>query len=154
MRTVGGQGALQEFMAGAHPAQKELVLRMVDGERLLLVAVDETRQRRLADLFARVDPSTDAPKEVAARWRVLHLGGRPRAVRLDLVFRRPLALQVRVLFSVATSVAVRHAPGARHLCLVTRAAFNQLEDSGVCGSHAIVLPTPPTAELEAALGAA
>jgi uncharacterized membrane protein len=152
---MADQGALQEFMAGAHPAQKELVLRMADGERLLLVAVDETRQRRLADLFARLDPRADeTPKEVTARWRVLHLGGRPRAVRLDLVFRRPLRLQVRVLFSVATSVAVRNAPDAAHLCLVSRAAFGQLERSGVCGSQAIVLPTPPTGELEAALAAA
>ncbi len=151
---MGDQGALQEFMAGAHPAQKELVLRMIDGDRLLLVAVDETRQLRLADLFAELDPHNAAAKEVAARWRVLHLGGRPRAVRLDLVFRRPLRLQVRVLFSVASSVAVRHAPDAAHLCLVSRAAFNQLEREGVCGSQAIVLPTPPTAELEAALAAA
>lgn len=152
---MADQGALQEFMAGAHPAQKELVLRMKDGERLLLVAVDETCQRRLADLFAQLAPGRDgAPKEVAARWRVLHLGERPRAVRLDLVFRQPLRLQVRVLFSVATSVAVRHAPRAAHLCLVTCSAFDQLERDGVCGSQAIVLPTPPTAELEAALAAA
>jgi uncharacterized membrane protein len=152
---MADQGALQEFMAGAHPAQKELVLRMDDGERLLLVAVDETRQRRLADLFVQLDSRGDATaRQVAARWRVLHIGGRPRAVRLDLVFRRPLRLQVRVLFSMATSVAVRHAPGAAHLCLVSRAAFDQLERNGVCGSQAIVLPTPPTGELEAALAAA
>ncbi len=151
---MGDQGALQEFMAGAHPAQKELVLRMTDGERLLLVAVDETRQRRLADLFTELDPRNAVAKEVAARWRVLRLGGSPRAVRLDLVFRRPLRLQVRVLFSVATSVAVRNASAAAHLCLVSRAAFGQLERSGVCGSQAIVLPTPPTGELEAALAAA
>lgn len=109
-----------------------------------MVAVDESCQRRLADLFARFTLRPEEPTQVVARWRVLHVDDRPAAARLDVAFKRPLRVEVRVLFSMGTSVAVRHAAHAAHVCLVTRTAFDQLERSGACGDQAIVLPNPPT----------
>ena len=58
---TGYDAAAQEFAAGAHPISKELVLRTDGGARMLVVAVDPRRQRRLGELFAGSRPGPSVP---------------------------------------------------------------------------------------------
>jgi len=147
-----GRGTLQEFVAGAHCTGKEVVVRLADGERLLIVAVDETRQRCLAELFAASDDRpTDSGRSVTARWRMLHQGGSLAAVRLDLAFACPVRVEVRLLFWAQHSVTLPHAVEARGVCLLSIAGFAALERYGTCSPRAIVIPNPPTGELARAL---
>lgn len=143
--------AQQEFEAGALPALKEVVLRLPRG-RSLFVAVDERRQEPLANLFSRFGAISFGPANATSRWEVLYADGHPRRARLEVAFRQPTRFRARVLFALPKSARVlRHAYEGANVCLVTRAAFAELEDTRRCGRGLIEVPCAPPDALEQAL---
>lgn len=150
-RPADGGPALQEFEAGALPALKEMVVTFPTGH-VLLVAIDEQRQRPLAELFGGGGALSLGIRMVDTRWSLFYAEGRPTRARLDVDFHQPVRARVHVLFGLPQSVPclryVRH--GAR-VCLVTRAAFAELEETRRCRGGLIQVPDAPCDRLERAL---
>lgn len=143
--------ALQEFEAGALPALKEMVVTFPAGH-VLLVAVDEQRQRPLAELFGAGGALSPGPRTVDTRWSLFYAEGRPTSARLDVAFHHPVRARVHVLFRLPQSVpCLRYVPQGARVCLVTRAAFAELEESRRCKGGLIRVPEAPHDHLERAL---
>lgn len=150
-REDGGAAALQEFEAGALPALKEVVVQIPAGLNLL-VGIDEQRQRPLAELFPRSGLVSVGPRMARSRWSLFYAEGRPKRARLDIAFRQPVQMRVRVLFVLPDTVpCLRYVRDGARVCLVTRAAFAELESTRRCVRGLIQVPDAPRKNLERAL---